>query len=365
LIVVDRANLDKVRAEQGFQLSGEVSDESAKAIGQLLGAGAIVTGSLTDLGDVYSLTLKAINIETATVAVSYLADLAKTTRIETLLATRDGAGSGGTSTATVSRPVSTTQAVIAQSTTPATTRQFTVTFNSNGASGMAPSAQTVQNGESITIPDVGTMVYIRGNFGGWNTRADGNGTSYMAGSTFIVNGNIQLYAIWVEQVYRIGDRGPAGGIIFYDKGNYSGGWRYLEAAPPENEFRAQFSRNMWLSVSTRDDLGSGKVNTQRLKDALELGGEITMAAHRCTQLNINGYTDWFLPSKTELSWMFVNLKERGLGGFSGDWYWSSSNGGYTFRWWTQRFSDGLQSVLSGHFNSNNDQTNSVRAIRQF
>jgi hypothetical protein len=114
LVVVDRANLDKVRAEQGFQLSGEVDDESAKSIGKLLGAGAIVTGTLADLGDVYSLTLKAINIETATVAVSYLADLAKTKRIETLLATRDGAGSGATASGTAQRPASTGQTVPAQ-----------------------------------------------------------------------------------------------------------------------------------------------------------------------------------------------------------------------------------------------------------
>jgi curli biogenesis system outer membrane secretion channel CsgG len=61
LAVVDRANLDKIRAEQGFQLSGDVSDESAKAIGQLLGAGAIVTGSLVNLGDVQRLNIKSIN----------------------------------------------------------------------------------------------------------------------------------------------------------------------------------------------------------------------------------------------------------------------------------------------------------------
>jgi hypothetical protein len=98
LVVVDRANLDKVRAEQGFQLSGDVDDNSAKAIGKLLGAGAIVTGSFTNLGDVYSLTLKAINLETATIAVSYPADIAKSTRIETMLVLGGGAAgvaSGG------------------------------------------------------------------------------------------------------------------------------------------------------------------------------------------------------------------------------------------------------------------------------
>ena len=38
-----------------------------------------------------------------------------------------------------------------------------------------------------------------------------------------------LYAI----DYKIGDEGPAGGVIFYDKGEYSDGWRYLEAAPAD------------------------------------------------------------------------------------------------------------------------------------
>jgi hypothetical protein len=41
---------------------------------------------------VYTLTLKAINIETATVAVSYPADIAKSARIETMLARGGGAG---------------------------------------------------------------------------------------------------------------------------------------------------------------------------------------------------------------------------------------------------------------------------------
>jgi len=30
-----------------------------------------------------------------------------------------------------------------------------------------------------------------------------------------------------SQQRNIGDRGPAGGFIFFDKGNNSGGWRYM------------------------------------------------------------------------------------------------------------------------------------------
>ena len=37
-------------------------------------------------------------------------------------------------------------------------------------------------------------------------------------------------------IYNIGDRGPAMGLVFYDKGIFFNGWRYLEAAPVETEF---------------------------------------------------------------------------------------------------------------------------------
>jgi len=90
--------------------------------------------------------------------------------------------------------------------------------------------------------------------------------------------------------YKAGDTGPAGGLVFYDKGNNSNGWRYLEAAPPEFEFKTN-----WNSAN-----------------------------EMCKLLNINGFTDWRLPDRDELSFMYLNLKQKGLGGFSNDTYWSST-----------------------------------------
>jgi hypothetical protein len=64
--VVDRKDLDKVRSELQFNLSGEVSDESAQSIGKMLGAQSVITGTLTDLGSAYRFGVKAINVESAT-----------------------------------------------------------------------------------------------------------------------------------------------------------------------------------------------------------------------------------------------------------------------------------------------------------
>jgi TolB-like protein len=67
IIVVDRKSLDIIQHEMNFQMSGEVSDESAQSIGKKLGAQVIVTGSITELPRNYRLRLKALNVETAVI----------------------------------------------------------------------------------------------------------------------------------------------------------------------------------------------------------------------------------------------------------------------------------------------------------
>jgi TolB-like protein len=67
MTVVDRQNLETIRQEMDFQMSGEVSDESAQSIGRKLGAQIIVSGSIAPLGDLYRLRVRAIEVETATI----------------------------------------------------------------------------------------------------------------------------------------------------------------------------------------------------------------------------------------------------------------------------------------------------------
>jgi len=63
--MVDRKTLDAIRSEQKFQLTGEVSDQSAVSIGQLLGASIVITGSISGTGNIQRITLKALDVKTA------------------------------------------------------------------------------------------------------------------------------------------------------------------------------------------------------------------------------------------------------------------------------------------------------------
>ena len=134
--------------------------------------------------------------------------------------------------------------------------------------------------------------------------------------------------------YRIGDTGPAGGVIFLDKGVNESGWRYLEAAPHD------IGPAQWGKVSygyghidLKDDIGNGKRNTDRILKMFSgmFGNESGKAVHLCVALDIGGFRDWFLPNSAELNLMMTNLHKKGLGNFTNRAYWSSSafvDGGY-------------------------------------
>jgi TolB-like protein len=63
--IVDRKSLDAIRAEQDFQFSGEVDDNSAVSIGKMLGASIVLTGSISGSGSTRRLRVKALDVMTA------------------------------------------------------------------------------------------------------------------------------------------------------------------------------------------------------------------------------------------------------------------------------------------------------------
>jgi len=73
---------------------------------------------------------------------------------------------------------------------------YTISFNANGGSGMVPSAQEVQGGSSITLPDGSGFSKSGYTFDGWNTDTSGAGTIYQPGDSFTPTTHITLYANW-------------------------------------------------------------------------------------------------------------------------------------------------------------------------
>jgi hypothetical protein len=183
--------------------------------------------------------------------------------------------------------------------------------------------------------------------------------------------------------YKVGDFGPAGGRIIYDKGIFSNGWRYLEAAPLETEFSSEWggyeriNRNeiLWKDVAgLHNEVGFGKRNTQTIVEHLNQLGETGRAAQLCASLDFDGFNDWFLPSRDELRVMFNCNFYRYVGdgqggrdfrpipiGLSSDTpYWSSSQYGITGNAICMYWDTGLRTGKAPK-----SQVYKVRAVRSF
>lgn len=106
--------------------------------------------------------------------------------------------------------------------------------------------------------------------------------------------------------------------------------------------------------ATGTALGTGNSNTNTI---VNVYGSGTYAAKLCFDLVLNGYSDWYLPSRNEMSKMILN--KNAIGGFSSANYWSSSE------------FDSLNAYYS-NFTSNNSNlvgakntVANVRAVRSF
>ena len=87
---VDRQQLDLIRTEQDFQLSGWVDEKRAVSIGKILGAQTIVSGSIRKLGDYYRMTIRALDVETAQVQGQYNRNAITGKRIAELMENNSG-----------------------------------------------------------------------------------------------------------------------------------------------------------------------------------------------------------------------------------------------------------------------------------
>lgn len=188
------------------------------------------------------------------------------------------------------------------------------------------------------------------------TEYDGEGLSLQHGRYWldlvVTAGGIQSSRTVFFDIpeYKLGDTGPAGGQVFYDKGMVSQGWRYLEAWTADEPGTYQWKTTATATEGTSEAIGSGYANTYTA-----MIGEEHPAAEAARNATHAGRGDWFLPSAVELTELW---KRRTQLNISGTYYWSSTEGSNSSRAIT-RYGSNSTTDYSKTGNS------TVRVIRRF
>jgi uncharacterized repeat protein (TIGR02543 family) len=271
----------------------------------------------------------------------------------------------------------------------------TISFDAQDGTDADPLAKVVTYGQ--TYGELASTTREGHTFAGWWTGVDGTGTQVTESTVFTGTTDRTLYAKWTFDVHT----GPAGGLVFYENPNWeTDGWRYLEAAPYGWYDGAQDSIGAYSGdddpffqwgaygyavdpPATATAIGTGESNTANIvtyHDTLwtlypekgdyysnatdyHVSNDGTVAAKVCADYSVEhegvAYGDWYLPSKDELNLMRQNLYLNNLGGFSGDYYWSSSEY-YAYYAWKEDFYYGYQYNSYSRYNDGR-----VRPVRAF
>jgi hypothetical protein len=150
-----------------------------------------------------------------------------------------------------------------------------------------------------------------------------------------------------------------GGIIVYmlqpnDPGYSTSVQHGLIAATRDLKTGMQWGNYVFVNASDTI-VGAGKANTTAIVNAC---GSVS-AAYLCHNITLDGYADWYLPSKSELNKLYIfNLSEPAIGCFASAPYWSSSTVNSDSAW-AQGFENGGQGRLNKY------DTLHVRAVRTF
>jgi hypothetical protein len=116
-----------------------------------------------------------------------------------------------------------------------------------------------------------------------------------------------------------------GGKIAYilqpgDPGYIAGETHGLIAAPSDQSTGIQWYNGTYITTGASSvSLGAGTANTNVI---VSVQGSGDYAAYICINLVIEGYSDWFLPSFSELQKLYMN--RLSIGGFTSGVYWSST-----------------------------------------
>ena len=210
--------------------------------------------------------------------------------------------------------------------------------------------------ELQTISRTGTTVTLSH---GGGTFQDSVGV-YTGGTGIDITNNV----VGTSPCYTLGQLVPAlGGYIFYLDGS---GCHGLVVKTADEPGTYQYSNlNSFQPGALAEGLYAGEANTFRMiSRAAASNGTFTCPAATQAALPDLGFTDWYLPSRDEFDLMDMNLHQQGLGNFSNNWYWSSTQSGVSDAW-SYAFSIFFGPELGYHGPFQKDLPSLVRAVRAF
>jgi uncharacterized delta-60 repeat protein/uncharacterized repeat protein (TIGR02543 family) len=142
---------------------------------------------------------------------------------------------------------------------------YSVTYNSNGADSGSVPVDTTYYPQNATVTVLGNIGILEKNgysFVGWNTKADGSGSTYRPGQSFPMGtANVILYAMWSENLgYTVtyDGNGATGGEVPIDNTSYASGQMVSVAGNKGFLARTGF---IFLGWNTKAD-GSGDSYTE-------------------------------------------------------------------------------------------------------
>lgn len=240
-----------------------------------------------------------------------------------------------------------------------------VLVNSNGGSEITDYGICISTKENPTILD---RFYTSSNI---------NNKVLLSSLTYDSTYNVRAYAknkvgisygkqLSFTTEYQVGEKGPAGGVIFYDKISKDNGWRYLETTYTDVDLIGPAGCNLTVEINTDSAIGFGLENTAKI---IELCNETLIGARLAKSYKLNDFTDWFLPSYFELK----KIHESNLGQSPTKallTFWDPNNK-YFYLTSTQKGTAGTSMILieSNYQIINGDNgrkaNNKVRPVRRF
>jgi uncharacterized repeat protein (TIGR02543 family) len=151
---------------------------------------------------------------------------------------------------------------------------YQISYNGNGnTSGTAPSNQTLAYNGSVTLASKPSGLNKTGfNFGGWNTQANGSGSTLAAGATYSTNSGLTLYALWVANV-TYDANGATGGSVPTDSTDYLSGATVTVSTNSGTLVRTGYTFSGWQTAA-----GGGTLYDDSGSDTFLISGNTTLYA---------------------------------------------------------------------------------------